>query len=414
MRKDDIFTGLDIGSTTIRVVIAQVGTHGQEGLHIIGAAENPSEGISKGNIVSIEDAVTSISQTFEKAERMTGIPIEHAFVSINGHHITCQDSHGVVAVAKADGEIQEEDIQRVIEAAQTVSSPPNYEILHVLPRNFSVDNQKNIKDPVGMTGIKLEVDAQIILGLSSQIKNLTKCIYRTGVDIDDLVMSVLACSERTLTKRQKELGVGLVNLGGTTTSIMIFEEGDVLHTKVLPIGAGHITNDIAIGLRTSIDIAEQVKLRFGSAIAEKVQKRETIDLGTIDSNENAVIPRKEVIDIIEARVEEIFHLVNKELRDIKRDGLLPAGVVLTGGGAKLPDLIEAAKKQFRLPASLGVPRDLPTAIDKIQDPAFTTATGLVRWGMQYQAREKGFRLNKLSSFSHATEKMQRWFRSLLP
>lgn len=414
MTKQQIITGIDIGSFSTRVVVGQLAQDGVK-LQIIGAAEGLSEGISKGVIVSIEDAVGSISPVLEKAERMTGIPIEHAYISINGHHVTCQDSHGVVAVAKADGEIREEDVERVIEAAQTVATPPNYEILHVIPRNFSVDNQKNIKDPVGMTGIKLEVNAEIIHGLSSQIKNLTKCIYRTGVDIDDLVLSVLAAAESVLTKRQKELGVALLNIGGSTMSLMVFEEGEVLHTKVLPIGSAHITNDIAIGLRTSIDVAEQVKLETGSALSEDIQKRESVHLSQFDELEETVVPRKEVTDIIHARVEEMFSMVHKELKSIHRDGLLPAGIVLTGGGAKLPKIIEAAKQQFRLPASLGVPRGISTAIDKIQDPTFATALGLVLWGFHLQEKRKSFSFGgRLSSLNQTTEKMQKWFKSLLP
>jgi len=222
MAKEEIVVGLDIGSTTIRVAVGQRNIEDNE-IHIIGAAEHPAEGINKGVITSIEDAISSISAALEKAERMTGVPIEQAYISINGSHIISQESHGVVAVSKADGEIRDDDVARVIEAAQTVATPPNYEILHVIPRQFTVDNQKGIKDPVGMTGIKLEVEAQIILGLTSQIKNLTKCIYRTGVDIQDLVLGVLAASESVLSKRQKELGVCLVNLGGLTTNIMVFE-----------------------------------------------------------------------------------------------------------------------------------------------------------------------------------------------
>lgn len=413
--REDIITGLDVGSANVRVAVGQLTADGDsQRLQIIGAAEGPSEGISKGGIVSIEDAVSSISRVFEKVERMTGVPVEHAFVSIHGPHIISQDSNGVVAVAKADGEIREEDVDRVIEAAQTVSTPPNYEILHVLPHHFSVDNQKNIKDPVGMTGIKLEVNAQIIQGLSSQIKNLTKCVYRTSADIDDLVFGVLASGESVLSKRQKELGVALVNIGASTTGLLVFEEGDVLHSKVLPIGAGHITNDIAIGLRTSIDVAEQVKLEFGSALLLDDIKGQ-IDLSKYDKNEDAVIARKTVVEIVEARIEEMFTMLNKELKGIKRDGLLPAGVVLTGGGANLPGITDAAKKFFRLPSSVGVPRDLETAIDKIEDSAFSTAVGLVRWGAQLAHRDHGrFSLSNLSSVSHVTDKVQQWFKSLLP
>ncbi|MBI2415050.1 MAG: cell division protein FtsA [Candidatus Kerfeldbacteria bacterium] len=414
MAKLDVITGLDIGSTTIRVAVGQLNPHDNE-IHIIGAAEHPAEGINKGIVTSIEDAVSSISGALDKAERMTGIPTERAFVSVNGSHILSQDSHGVVAVSKADGEIREDDVNRVIEAAQTVATPPNYEILHVIPRQFTVDGQRNIKDPVGMTGIKLEVDAQIILGSVSQIKNLTKCVYRTGTDIQDLVLGALAASEAVLTKRQKELGVALVNLGGLTTSLMVFEEGDVIHTKVLPVGSGHITNDIAIGLRTSVDVAEAIKTEYGAASPDEVAKHEEIDLKNIDPNENGRVSRREVAEIIQARLEEMFSMVNKELKTINRHGMLPAGIVLTGGGAKLQGIIDVAKKQFYLPASIGAPRLFKTAIDKIQDPVFATALGLVVWGESMLHQTAGFStLAKFSAVGDATTKMKKWFKSLLP
>lgn len=415
MAKEEIITGLDIGSTTVRVAVGQFNPADKK-IHVLGASEQPTEGINKGAVTSIEDAVSTISGALEKAERMTGIPVEHAFVGINGSHITSQESHGVVAVSKADGEIKEEDVERVIEAAQAVATPPNYEILHVIPRSFTVDNQKGIKDPIGMTGIRLEVDAQIIQGLTSQIKNLTKCVYRTGVDIDDLVLGILAAAEAALSKKQKDLGVALLNLGGATTSLMVFEEGDVLHTAILPIGSGHITNDIAIGLRTSITLAEKIKLEYGSALPAEINKREEIDLSELDSKEEGVVSRKHIAEIIEARSEEIFKMVDKELQKIDRSGLLPAGIVLTGGGTKLPGLIEVAKKEFRLPASLGYPLELgSSAVDKVNDLNFSTAVGLLYWGVGLSEREgRKLSIPKFSSVSDVTSKMKKWFKSLIP
>lgn len=416
MAREGIITGLDIGSTTIRVAVGQIKPE-DKSIHIIGAAEAPAEGISKGVVTSIEDAVASVSQALEKVERMTGIPVEHAFVSLNGAHVLSQDSHGVVAVAKANGEIAEDDVKRVIEAAQTVATPPNYEILHVIPRQFTVDNQTGIKDPLGMTGIKLEVDAQIILGLTSQVKNLTKVIYRTGVDIDELVIGVLAASESVLTKRQKELGVALLNLGGLTTGVMVFEEGEVLHTKILPIGAGHITNDIAIGLRTSVDLAERIKTEHGTAQPEDVAKHEEIDLAKLDPNEGVRVSRREVAEIIQARLEEIFSMVNQELKHIDRQGSLPAGIVITGGGSKLPGLVDMAKQTFALPASVGQPAQFQTAIDKVYEPVFATAVGLVMWGAEAQrgvgVGDKVF-IPSFSAVADVTDKMKKWFKNLMP
>lgn len=411
MARDDILTGIDIGSTTIRVVMAQRAPTGG-GVQIVGAAEGAAEGISKGVVVGIEDAVSAISNTIERVERMTGIPVEHAFIGINGTHVTSQASHGVIAVAKADGEIREDDVERVVEAAQAVATPPNYEILHIIPRSFTVDNQKGMKDPIGMTGIRLEVDAQIIQGFSSQIKNLTKTIYRTSVDIDDLVLGCLAAAEACLSSRQKDIGVALAVVGATTTQLVVFEEGDVLHTKVLPIGSGHITNDIAIGLRTSIDLAERIKVEFGSALPEEISKRDDVNLADL-GGEEALVSRKHIAEIIEARLEEICTMVDAELRTIDRSGLLPAGIVLTGGGAKLPGILDVAKREFRLPASLGLPTGFTSAIDKVQDPTFTTAIGLVLWGAQAEGRE-GFSLSNFSSIASATDRMRKWLKSLLP
>lgn len=414
MARPELFTGLDIGSSAIRVVVAQRQPP-QEGLHILGAAEGPAEGISKGSITSIEDAVSSISATLEKVERMTGVPVEHATVGINGTHIVATESHGIVAVAKADGEIKSNDIDRVIEAAQAVATPPNYEILHVIPRAYTVDNQAGVKDPIGMSGIRLEVDAQIIQGLSANLKNTQKAIYRTGVNIDDLVVAVLASSVACTTKRQKELGVAVLNIGATTTSLMVFEEGEVLHTKILPIGGGHVTNDVAIGLRISIDLAEKVKLEFGTAAPDEVNKRDEINLADLGA-ESAAVSRRHIAEIIEARMEEIFTMVDRELQQIDRSGLLPAGVVLTGGAAKLPGLIEVGKKQFRLPVAIGFPIDYTSAIDKINDPAFTTALGLASWGVTRQSSGGmlGGLSGRMSAVGDTVDTMRRWFKSFLP
>ncbi len=396
----------------IRVVVGQPTETGKPNL--IGVAEVPSEGISKGTVTSIEDAVSSISSALEKAERMTGHPIERAFVGINGMHVVAQESHGVVAVSRADNEIQEEDVERVIDAAQAVATPPNYEILHIIPRSYTVDEQHGIKDPVGMTGIRLEVDARIILGLSSQIKNLTKCIYRTSVDIDDLVLGALAAGEAVLSKRQKELGVALINIGSATTSLTVFEEGDVLHVKILPVGAGHITNDVAIGLRSSIDIAERLKIEFGTALPDEVGKKEDLSLDEVGGSADESVSRRQIAEIIEARLEEILRLVDKELQSIGRSGMLPAGAVLIGGGVKLQGVVEVAKRIFRLPSSIGYPLEPMSAIDKLNDPAFTTAIGLVYWGSQASLRGGNSLFSKFSSVNQATDRIKRWFRTLVP
>ena len=342
---EELFVGLDIGSHRIRIAVGKrmPGPAGKDQMHIIGAVEVPSSGVHKGTITDIEEAVSSVSKALEQAERLTGLPVNTAWVGISGSHILSQESRGVVGVARSDGEIREEDVERSIEAARTVATPTNYEIIHVIPKSFIVDGQRCIKDPVGMHGIRLEVDALIIQGLTSQIKNLTKCVYRTGLDIDDLVFSILATTEAVVTTRQKELGVCVVNMGASTTSVAVFEEGDVIHTAVLPVGGDHVTSDIAIGLRTSLEVAEQVKLRYTTCQPQQITKKEEINLAELGASTEEHVSRRFVADIAQARMQEIFEMVDRELKKIERSGMLPAGVVLTGGAARLPGTLETAK-----------------------------------------------------------------------
>lgn len=389
MRKNsDYICGLDIGTAFTRVVAAQVGEDGSP--FIIGAAEGSTEGVSKGVITSIDDAVSSISTTLEKLERMIGSPVERSVVGVSGQ-ITTHVGRGVIAVGRADGEISEEDVDRAVESAQAIATPPNYEILHVIPRSFNVDDQTGIRDPIGMSGIRLEVEAQIIQGLTSQIKNLSKAVYRAGLEIDDMALGILAAADVCLSKRQKELGVALVNIGAATTSFAVFEEGDVLSVGVIPVAGSHVTSDIAIGLRISLDMAEQIKLEYGRAESRNIDKHDHLDLSEFSDDESGQVPVKHVSEIIEARLEEVFQMVDADLSKIERSGLLPAGIIFIGGGSKIPGLVELAKREFRLPASLGVSSVAQTAIDKVHDTTFLTAVGLAEWGVQLRSVEQGGR-----------------------
>jgi len=388
MSHSEIITGIDIGSNNIRIAVGEI-AEDSENVNIVGLSEGKSDGVSKGNIRSIENVVESIVSTKTKAEKMTSNALDHCVVSVSGSHVLAQKSKGVVAISRADGEIREEDVDRVLEAAQAVSLPTNYEIIHVLPRSFSIDNQTDIKDPIGMNGVRLEVDAQIIEGQSAHIRNLTKAVNLAGMSIDDLVLGCIASSESTLTERQKDLGVVLINIGSATTSVLVFEEEDISLVKILPVGSGHITNDIAIGLRTNIDIAEIIKINYGATSPSLVVGKDEILMSEIDETEEGFFSKKYLSEIIEARVEEIFSLVDKELRSINRSGKLPSGVVLTGSGAKLLGIVDTAKKVFRLPATIGVPTGVTSAIDKLVSPDYTTAVGLVLWGAANQVSSKG-------------------------
>ena len=414
---DNILTGLDIGSSMIRVVVGQVAEDegGKPQLHIIGAVQIPSEGVHKGAISSMEDAISSISKALERAERLTGAAINSAWVSISGHSIFVQESQGVIGVARPDGEINEEDVERAIDAARTVATPLNYEILHVIPKSFTVDGQRGIKDPVGMNGIRLEVDAMIIQTLSSQIKNFTKSIYRTGLEIDDLVFTPLAVGEAVLTQKQKELGVCVVDIGASTSALAVYEEGDLLHTAVLPVGGEHITSDIAIGLRTSLSIAERVKYELGNAVLENVGRNDVFSLAEFGSTEQDEVKVRFVAEIIVARLEELFESIDDELRKIDRSGMLPVGIILTGATANMDGVCEVAKRVLRLPVALGIPISLRSVIDEVKDPAFAGAVGLVLWGFGLIAKESGrFSFLKWRGINQAVAQIRKWIKSLIP
>lgn len=415
MARHEQFAGIDIGSTAIRVVVGQRRSL-EDPLEIIAASEHPSEGISKGVLTSIEDATSSISAALEKTERMSGSPIESVSLALSGAQTMIHSSKGVAAIAKASGEISEDDVMRATESAEAVAAPPNYKLLHLIPKSFTVDGQSGIKDPIGMTGTRLEVEAQVIHALSSHIENVSKCVLRAGVDIHETVLGILACAESVTTSRQKELGVAVVNIGAQTTSIAVFEEGDLLHSAVIPVGAGHFTNDVAIGLRISIDLAEKIKLSYGTAVPSSVSKHEEVDLSEFGPESTDRVSHRHVAEIIEARLEEIFSMVNKEFAKIHRVGLLPAGVVFSGGGSKLPGILEVAKKELKLPASIGSTQIL-TAIDKVNDPQFSTAVGLVLWDMRYAAKgltSRGLGFGKLPSITNVAGKVRKWAKSLMP
>ena len=416
MASSTIHTGLDIGSHSIKVAVLE---QTETGMVVIGASEGLSQGVKRNSVINIEDAVSSLSNVLEQVERMTGTAVTSATVGVCGTHIKIMESSGVVAVSKANREISSDDVKRAIDAAEMVALPANYTnytVLHVIPREFIVDNQTVVKDPIGMTGVRLEVKTQIVLGLTSEINNITKCVYRTGVDIADAAFSILACSESILDKRQKDLGVALINIGSSTTSLVVYEEGDVLHAAVLPVGSQHVTNDLATGLLIDIDSAELIKTDIVNVDLEKVSKRDEFDLSKFVNNndERKYLSLLEASEIAAARQEELFDLVNKELKKINRAGLLPSGIVLTGGGAKLQGIVELAKHIFKLPVFIGLPKQIEQSpIDKVVDPIFTTAVGLALW-----SKEAGISVkknwNEGGQIGKTIDKLKDFFGSLIP
>lgn len=414
MAREQYSVGIDLGSATVRVVVAKREAT-SEALLLMGVGEGPGGGMQKGVVTDVEEAVKSLSRALDVAERMSGTPIERAYVSINGAHISSQSSRGVIAVSRADGEITADDVVRVINAAQAVSLPNNREILHVLPQDFVVDGQERIHDPVGMTGVRLEVDAHMVEGSVPFIKNVAKVVNQAGVHVEDFVFAPLAAAAATLSKRQRELGAVLIDLGAGTTNVVVYEENVLLHTAVLPLGASHITNDIAIGLRTSIDVAEIIKKQHGTALPEGVKQSERIVVESAEGEEeHESVSRQEVANIIRARLDEIFSFVDRELKQINRSGLLPAGAVLTGGGARMNGIVEVAKKKLRLPARLGKPEGFGGIAEAALDPSFAVALGLIRWGMQQETRSGRLGALALPDIRKSVGKVKDWFRAFLP
>jgi len=417
-RGGEIIVGLDVGTNVTRAVIAQRSDKKDGKPIILGVGLAPSTGLRRGIVVDVEETVKSITESVKLAEKTSGVPVESAYVSIGGSHIVSQFSKGVVIVSRVDGEISEEDVTRVIEAAQAVSLPNNKEIIHVIPCSFSIDDQEKINDPVGMSGTRLEAEVLVVEGSSPFMKNLSKCVRQSGIDVDEFVFSPLAAAKSVLSKKQKDLGVVMVDMGGGTTGVSVFEDGNILHTVALPIGANHITNDIAIGLRISVETAEKIKLEYGIALPEEVSKKDKINLSEVGGEEEEeIVSRRYVAEIIKARLVETFLMIDKELKSIDRSGMLPAGVVLTGGGSKLPGIIDIAKETLKLPVQIGFPAELNGVVDKVDDPSFATAVGLLMWeadedGFFFNSRERGI-LDRFG-FKGAFDKIKKIFKTFLP
>lgn len=385
MPKERIITGIDIGSTKIATTVAVVD---DKKISVVGVSGNvPSKGIKKGFVSKIDGAVEAIATSLERAERMAGVSVSSAFVTVNGSHIETRNSHGVVAVSPhQSSEISAEDVARVTEAAQAISLPNSREIIHVIPRDFVVDSQDGIKDPIGMTGNRLEVQTNIIHGASATLINLTKCIEQVGVTVEELIYTGIASAEAVLTDTEKELGTLLVDIGGGTTSIIAYLEGSPIYSAVLPIGAKYVTNDLAVGLRVRMEAAENIKLKlsneFALAAKDKLNHREEeFDVSEFNL-ETESIPKKVLYRIIDARLEEIFSLIALEVQKANIKGKLPAGTVVTGGGALTAGVEDVVKSILKTPVRIGTPSGVTGLIDEIQGPQSSATVGAVLYGTQ--------------------------------
>ena len=428
-----IVVALDIGSSKISTVIASVEDNAEPS--VIGVASYPSRGLKKGIIVNIEEAINAVASSLEAAERMAGLTVSSVYVSINGKHITSTNNRGVVAVAQ--DEIVTDDVFRAIESARTVSIPPSREILHVIPRQFSVDTQPGIKDPVGMSGTRLEVDAHIISATSTALHNLVKVVQQLGLRVDDIVFSGWAASSAILTNTEKELGVMLLDIGGGTTSVTTFVEDAITYSGSVPFGGTNITSDLAIGLRVSLEDAERIKVNFDDLVKANKSKSKTaaksddkevekktkknddlIDVTALEVEGTQQISKKLFDEIIEARLSEIFDLVLSQVEQSRNEARLPAGVVITGGAALIPGITNIAKKVFGVPARVGYPRGVTGLVDEITGPSYSVSQGLILYGAQDEGVSSGSLSMKDSksggSGSGVFQGLQNFFKNLMP
>lgn len=412
--KSSLICGIDIGNSSVKTVIAELNR--ETGVpRIIGVGNTPSNGMRRGTIVDMEEATDSVKASVAQAEMMAGAKITQAYVSINGLHIKTQLSRGVIAVSRADNEIAQSDVARLIEAASTVSLPLNYEIIHVIPKTFIIDGHEQVKNALGMKGVRLEVEVMLIEGLSPYIRNLAKCVNTAGIEVSEFVFAPLAAAKSVLDKHQREYGVMLVDIGGGTSTMAMFHEGELIHTAVLPIGSRHVTNDIAIAFRTSMDNAELIKTQHGTLNLQEPGsiKREQVDLSPILGEEQTV-PKKQIAKIIDARVGELFDIISQELKKPTANYMLPAGLVLSGGGANLPGLPGYAKQRLGLTVRVGGDYVLDGVSQEIQDPAYAVAVGLILWGFErFQTSGGTARLSNPMA-GNILKKAGKWLKNFMP
>lgn len=410
MSRERIVVGIDVGTTKVCTLIAEVTEDGQ--LEVIGAGIAPSRGLKKGIIVNVDEAVESIETSVRKAEQQSGFRIVSAFVGIAGAHISTVNSDGVVAVKRHDGLVAPEDVNRALEAARVISIPADREIIHALPRHFVVDGQEGIKNPTGMLGHRLEVHTTIVAGASTSIHNLRRCIDRVGIGVDGLVLQPLAAGEAALTEAEKELGVVLLDIGGGTTDVGVFTEGSLAFAAVLPIGGNHVSNDIAVGLRTPLAAAEEIKLRYGFAIAEELGEDRTIDVASFDRGEGKPVSRRHLAEIIEERLTETFELVREQLRRGGYEQDLPAGVVLAGGTAQLGGIRRLASRCLGGPVRIGTPTGIYGLVDTISSPAYAASVGLLKYGMEQLDEDAA--AGRASPIADMVGAIGSWLRSFFP
>ncbi|HEX9917427.1 MAG TPA: cell division protein FtsA [candidate division Zixibacteria bacterium] len=408
MGNNNLVVGLDIGTTKIAAIIAELGEQGEP--KIIGVGVSPSEGLRRGVVIDLEKTVQSIVKAVEDAELMAGIEVNAVYAGIAGDHIRSINSRGVIATSRSDNEIGPADVERVINAAKAVAIPMDREIIHVLPQEFTVDDQSGIKDPVGMSGVRLEAEVHIVTGAVTSAQNIYKAIKRAGLEVLDLVLEPLASSYALLNPDELELGVVLIDLGGGTTDMAVFYDGSIRHTAVIGLGGKNVTNDIAIGLRTPVDKAEELKVTYGCALSSLVDPEEIIKVPGVGGREPREVSRNVLSSVIEPRMEEIFSLAQREKKRTTLADMLAAGVVLTGGGSLMEGAIELAEQIFDMPVKQGTPRQISGLVDIASSPIHATGVGLVIYGFQRPRKGKYRSTAAKNIFGKAFHKTKNWFK----
>ncbi|MBI4211717.1 MAG: cell division protein FtsA [Deltaproteobacteria bacterium] len=401
-KKDDVVVGLDIGTTKICAIVGEVTN---EGMDVIGIGSHPSKGLRKGVVVNIDSTVSSIKKAIEEAELMAGIDITSVYAGIAGGHIKGLNSHGIVAIKEK--EVRSQDVERVIDAAQAVSIPLDREVIHVIPQQFIVDDQDGVRDPVGMSGVRLEAKVHIVTGAVTSAQNIIKCCNRAGLNVNDIVLQQLASSEAVLVNDERELGVILVDIGGGTTDIAVFSGGSLVHTAVLTVGGNHLTNDIAVGIRTPAHEAEKIKQKYGCCLAGSVHKDESIEVQSVGGRNPRVLSRQILAEIAEPRMEEIFTLVQQEIARSGYEDMVAAGVVLTGGTSLLEGATELAEQVFNLPVRRGLPKGIGGLVDVVRSPIYSTGVGLVLTGSTSE-NQRRFKIRDRNVYSKVKDRMKEW------
>lgn len=404
----NLIVGIDIGTSKIVTIIGEVSDDGN--VHIIGIGSHPSKGLKRGVVVNIELTVQSIQRAVEEAELMAGCQIHSAYAGIAGSHIRSFNSHGIVAIRGQ--EVTQADVDRVIDAARAVAIPADQKILHILPQEFIIDNQDSIREPVGMSGVRLEAKVHIVTGAVSAAQNIIKCVERCDLQVTDVILEQLASSYSVLTDDEKDLGVCMIDIGGGTTDIAIFTDGAIRHSAVIPIAGDQVTNDIAIALRTPTQNAEKIKIEHACALKEMADENDFIDVPMVGSRKTAQIPRTLLAEVCEPRYEELFMLVRAELRRSGFEDLIASGLVMTGGASQIPGALELAERVFQVPVRIGLPQHVTGLADVVKNPMYATGVGLLLYGynQRYDSQSNSHENKSLSSGKGLWQRMKSWFQ----